>query len=95
MYFSNFLHFLNETGDIPKEMPKEGRQMAGFLVMAVDITTKGQAVKDDLRCFIKNCNGNVNTNLSKDRKVIEWKCTKCSAEGRISDWQGTKWDNMK
>ena len=89
------LHFLNEAGEIPKEMPKEGREMASFLVLAVDATTQKQALTDNLRCFIKNCNGNVHTGFTPDKQVIEWKCSKCGNEGCISYWQGTKWDNMK
>lgn len=88
-------HFLDESGNIPKEMPKEGRQMASFLALAVDSTTQKQSLTGNLRCFQKNCNGIVRTQFSPDKQVIEWKCTDCGTEGRISDWQGTKWDNMK
>lgn len=95
MYFSNMTHFLDESGNIPKEMPKEGRQMAAFLALAIDTTTQNQVLSGNLRCFQKNCNGLILSHLSPDRKVIEWKCQDCGTEGRISDWQGTKWDNLK
>jgi len=42
MYISNILHFLDESGNIAKEMPKEGREMAGFLVLVIDSATQAQ-----------------------------------------------------
>ena len=33
-------HFLDETGNIPKQMPKEAREMASFLALIVDTSTR-------------------------------------------------------
>lgn len=95
MYFSNMTHFLDDSGNIPKEMPKEGRQMASFLALVIDATTQKQPLTDNLRCFISNCEGKVINRFSQSGEEIIWKCSKCGNEGRISDWQGTKWDNTK
>jgi hypothetical protein len=98
MYISNMTHFLNEKGNIPKEMPREAREMAGFLAMVVDITTQSQSTvltPTVLRCFNKGCHGLINTAFKLGRKEIHWFCPACKNEGVISHWQGTKWDNIK
>ena len=33
-------HFLDEQGNIPKQMPKEARELASFFALVVDATTK-------------------------------------------------------
>jgi hypothetical protein len=40
MYISQMPHFLDETGDIPKQMPKEARELASFMALVIDATTK-------------------------------------------------------
>jgi len=98
MYISNLKHFLNKKGDIPREMPREAREMAGFLAMVVDITTQGQPTvltPTTLRCFNKWCQGLISTTFKPGRKEINWFCPACKNEGEISNWQGTKWDNLK
>jgi hypothetical protein len=54
MYISNMLHFLDESGDIPKQMPKEARELASFMALVVDSTTKtlpSSLTSTDIRCF--------------------------------------------
>jgi hypothetical protein len=43
MYISNMLHFLDETGNIPKDMHKSARELANFHALVVDETTKSKA----------------------------------------------------
>jgi len=43
MYISNLTHSLDEQGNIPKQIPKEAREMANFLALVVDATTKTNA----------------------------------------------------
>jgi hypothetical protein len=98
VYISNLTHFLNEKGNIPGEMPREAREMASFLVLVVDITTQGQTTvltTTTLRCFNKGCQGLISTTFKPGRKEIHWFCPTCKNEGVISNWQGTKWDNIK
>lgn len=40
MYITNMTHFLDESGNIPKEMPKKGRELASFLALLIDDFTK-------------------------------------------------------
>lgn len=96
MYISNLTHFLNEKGNIPKEIPKEAREMAGFLVMVVDFTTKTKPstlTPTGIRCFRKGCHGIIKSTIRSDKQEIHWYCPECENEGVISDWHKTKWDN--
>jgi len=43
----------------------------------------------------KRCSGTIEIDVDTKEVVIEWYCIKCNEAGRISDWQGTKWDNTK
>jgi hypothetical protein len=98
MYNSNLTHFLDEEGNIAKEMHKDDRELAGFLVLIVDATTKihrEPITAPDVRCFTKGCKGLINITLSSSNDDIHWRCPECKVEGRISGWQDTKWDNIK
>jgi len=71
MYISNLTHFLDEKGNIPKEMPAEARKMAGFLAMVVDLTTQRQPTvltTTTLRCFNQGCKGLINTTFKAGRR---------------------------
>ena len=97
MYISNITHFLNESGDIPKQIPEEARELASFLALVVDTTTKRNnpfLSSTEIRCFIDNCEGIIESELVKTKKEIHWICPNCQNEGIISEWQGTKWDNI-
>ena len=98
MYISNLQHFLNEQGNIPSEMPYEGREMAGFLALIVDAATIGYPNPEPqtvIKCINKECKGTLNVKVDTRDGFIFWKCNTCREEGRISDWQKTKWDNRK
>ena len=98
MYISDMTHFLNEKGNIPKEMPDEARELASFFALVVDHTTKTMLSKltpSGIRCFKRGCHGTINTTLKPNKKEIHWYCPKCENEGVISNWEGTKWNNNK
>ncbi len=40
MYISDLTHFLDESGNIAKEMQKEDKELASFLALIVDAATK-------------------------------------------------------
>ena len=91
-------HFLDEQGNIHKEMPKEARELASFLALVVDSTTKTSPITltaSEIRCFNKGCNGTINSALSRAKGEIRWYCPVCENEGVISHWRGTKWNNMR
>jgi len=98
MFISNLTHFLNNEGNIPKEMRPEGREMASFLALIVDATTKvyPPPVKiTEIRFMKKKCTGTIEIEVDTKNEFIHWNCNKCSEFCRIIDWKNTKWDNRK
>jgi hypothetical protein len=96
MFITNMTHFLDETMNIPKQIPKEAREMAGFISLVIDESTKRLSttvIDTGIRCFKKKCFGNINAELLVENDTIHWWCTKCKNEGTISGWQNTRWDN--
>lgn len=91
-------HFLDEKGNIPKVMPREAREIAGFFALVIDTTTKNLPSKltsTDIRCFEKGCPGMTRVEILRSSNEIHWMCSRCQNEGRISHWQGTRWNNSK
>ena len=91
-------HFQDESGNIPKQMPKQARELASFLALIVDATTKNipfTLTQTDIRCFEKGCQGLIKSEVLKVNNEIHWVCSKCQNEGVISEWQKTKWNNTK
>lgn len=97
MYISKMIHFLDETGNIPKRMHKEARELGSFMALVVDATTKNPSVATltDIRCFQKRCQGLIISEILGSTHEVHWKCTECDNEGRIDDWQGTRWNNSR
>ena len=96
MYITNLTHFLDETGNIPKQMPKEARELASFFALVVDTATKKNPTtltSTDIRCFNKGCYGLIKIAIRSDNEEIHWYCPECENEGVISEWQGSNWDN--
>lgn len=91
-------HFLDDEGNIAKEMHKEGREQASFLALIIDAATKvypPPTKSTEIRCMKKRFSGTIEIDVDTKEVVIEWYCIKCNEAGRISGWQGTKWDNTK
>ncbi|TSA28389.1 MAG: hypothetical protein D4R67_03810 [Bacteroidetes bacterium] len=98
MFITTLTHFLNEEGNIPQEMPKEARELASFTALIVDEATKDYPrpkTSTGIRCRKKKCTGTIDITIDTGNEVIEWQCTTCNEGGRISGWQGSKWDNRK
>lgn len=96
MYITTMTHFLNEDGNIPKQMPKEARELASFLALVIDETTKEinmKIIPTNIRCFHKRCDGLIQSEFLKESNEIHWLCSKCQNEGIINSWQKTQWDN--
>jgi len=76
----------------------EARELANFLALLVDSTTKTSPLTlsaTEIRCFNKGCHGTINSALSRAKGEIRWYCQDCENEGVISHWQKTKWNNLK
>jgi len=91
-------HFLDAKGNIPTQIPKEARELASFLALVIDNTTKNipfTLTPTNVRCFEKGCQGLIKSEVLKANNEIHWRCSKCQNEGRISGWKLTKWDNRQ
>ena len=89
-------NFMDETRDLPERIPKEAREMAGFISLVIDESTTrfGVSVIDTgIRCFRKKCFGTINSEFLFETDEIHWSCTKCQNAGTIIGWQGSEWDN--
>ena len=96
MYITTLTHYLDEKGNIPKEMHKEARELESFLALVVDATTNNipfTLTQTDIRCFKKRCEGLIKSEVLKENNKIHWVCSKCKNEGVMSEWKLTKWDN--
>jgi hypothetical protein len=90
MYITDLKHLLDGHGAIgPTKGP--ARAMAQFQVDVVACTTDTSACAPNAPTCIKCRKSAVQTALARDEAVV-WKCLRCDAEGRISNWQGTLWD---
>lgn len=95
MYNANLTNFLDKEGNISREIEPKGRELAGFLTLIVEHTTKNMPsilAPTELRCDSKGCHGMINTSIKSNKKEIHWYCPVCEREGEITNWQGTKWD---
>ncbi|MBE9509394.1 MAG: hypothetical protein IMY71_00840 [Bacteroidetes bacterium] len=95
MYITKMIHNLDEKGNVPKQMHKEAKELASFMALVADETTKQKPsvdIQTDIRCFEKQCDGMIQSEITEDDE-IHWICPKCQNEGVISEWQGTRWDN--
>jgi hypothetical protein len=90
MYITNFQHYLNEDGEIPKNMPKEARELANFLALLVDdATTVDYDADPTIRCIKKDCKGLIAAfeDIEKEDEIY-WVCPICITEGVITNWKG-------
>ncbi len=84
MYISNMQHFLDQSGNIPKQMPKEARELASFMALIIDTTTKNNPKTltfTEIRCFEKGCQGMIRSEILRKTDEIHWKCQECPNEG--------------
>ena len=94
MYVTNFQHFLDEQGNILKDIPKDASELANFLALLIDDASTGDYDSEPtIRCIEKGCKGLIVPTLIEDTNEIYWVCTECKTKGVISNWVGTKWDN--
>jgi hypothetical protein len=97
MYDLDLSTFLDKEGNIAIELEPDARELASFLSLVVNHTTKSMPsilTPTELKCFNKGCHGMVSTSFKPNKKEIRWYCPVCENEGEIGNWQGTKWDNQ-
>ena len=90
MYITDARHFLDDKGAMaPLRGPAKAMAdfHAGVIAYATDFDDAGVTLP---RCF-KCKKDTVEAALAQDDAIV-WRCPRCRAEGRISNWQGTLWD---
>ena len=90
MYITDARHFLDDKGAIaPVRGPAKALAdfHAGVIAYATDFDSSGVLLP---RCF-KCKKDTVEAAFAQDDDIL-WRCPRCRAEGRISNWQGTLWD---
>lgn len=94
-YITDLTHFIDNSGEIVKSMPRAAREKAGFFtLLVVDAATSSDdyELKTGIRCFKPDCEGTIFIRMPED-SGIEWHCLMCGVSGIINNWQGSKWDN--
>ena len=89
MYISNMSHSHNESGDIPKKVPKQAREISAFFSLVIDETINtmpSTLTSTGIRCFKKRCIGIIASEVHLENNEINWKCSKCRNEGTITGW---------
>jgi len=89
-------HDIDESGNIPKKIPKAAREMAGFMYLVIDEAmnqSSSPLMHTTIRCFKKKCEGTISSEILEENDVIRWQCSKCNNGGTISHSENTSWDN--
>lgn len=89
MYMKNTKPFPDELGNIPKQLPKEAREISAFFSLVIDETLKklpSTLTSTGIRCFRKRCTGDIASEILPENNDIHWKCSKCRNEGTITGW---------
>lgn len=80
-------HFLNESDNIPKPLPKEAREISAFFSLLLEETMKTMPptfTPTWIRCFRKGCTGLISTKVDLDNNELHWKCSKCKNGGTLT-----------
>ena len=97
-YVTDITHFLDETGNIPVSLPKPASQLASFLAIIIDETTRtaSEVFNDiELTCAAEDCTGSILSRFESETDDIIWNCPDCGSNGVIRNWQNTKWNHLK
>ena len=98
-YITDLRHLLNEEGAIPEKMPQPARELASFLVLVVDAVTSSYpdpkwSIETGIRCRSEGCRGEIVGALDGAGEPIHWYCLDCGADGMITGWRASRWDNL-
>ena len=87
MYSSNMQHSHDDSGNIPKKVPKEAREISAFFSLVIDETMEKlptTLTSTGIRCFRKGCFGIISSAIDLDNNEIHWKCSECVNSGTIT-----------
>lgn len=97
-WVTDLSHFVDETGDLPPDLPGPARRlaehMAAIVAAATTAANQAEAVRP-IRCRRRPghraCPGVIEHRLWPDESIT-WECPSCGDNGVISNWQSTAWD---
>jgi len=87
MYKSNMQYSPDDTGNIPKHIPKQAREISAFFSLVMDETFEKlptELTPTTIRCFRKGCFGIISSAIDLDKNEIYWKCSECVNSGTIT-----------
>ena len=96
MASGNMRDYLDDRGEISKEITGNDIEEVKFYTLVIDVTSRflpKTLTSSDIRCFRKACGGRIKTAYWGPDDEIHWYCPECESEGVIRNWKGTKWDN--
>ncbi len=81
------------------EIPREAVRLAEYFASIVDGALRNAPFGAGLtgiqcrrRPARKRCTGRIQVELSPRQNELHWWCPECGDRGRISNWEGTRWD---
>jgi hypothetical protein len=80
-------HSHDDTGNIPKKIPKQAREISAFFSLVIDETFEilpTELTPTTIRCFRKGCFGIISSAIDLDKNEIYWKCSECVNSGTIT-----------
>lgn len=96
-YVTDITHYLDDQGEVSADMPREARQLASFIVLVIDGTSRNLPIVNqdiNIRCRKADCTGSIHASLAPTDDEIGWFCPACGHNGVIRNWQGTKWNQQ-
>ena len=97
MWVTNLIHFLDEQGNVPKQITvRRLVQYLGAIVASVTTEPVQPLCAVDLKCRRrpgrKSCPGTILAAFEAGANNITWHCSSCGDRGLIHHWQQTLWD---
>ena len=98
-WVTDLSHFVDDTGNLPGDLPSPARRLAEHLTAIVAAATGGandqgeatRRIKCRRRPKRRACSGVIEYRLWADERIT-WQCPSCGDNGVISNWQSTTWD---
>lgn len=101
-YVTDPWHFLDDTGNLPKNLPGPARKLTPFLGQIIEEMSDapvGETFITSLKCRRrpkrKPCPGQIMVWKNNENDLIHWECNHCGTGGEIHNWRGCQWDKSE
>lgn len=92
-YVTDPWHFLDETGNLPDDLPGPARKLILFLAQIIEeisLLPAGKIFITSLKCRRrpgrKPCPGQIDSWKNDENDSIKWECNHCGTGGEIHNW---------